>query len=556
MNFFFAYGTDLPTLDYAYSGWLVALSFLVATFGSALALYIASSVGKAESKRTQRLLMAIGSVAFGASVWSMHFIGMLAFSLCAVVTYNMTITLLSVLPAIAAAWVVLHWVSKFDRSPSYFLLGGLLTGAGIGLMHYSGMYAMQMNALLRFEHKAFGFSIIAAVTLATLSLWSRSYLLAAKSITNRYANTLSAIIMGMAITMMHYLGMAAARFIGQPESVAPIPPADWFYLSLLVFIGITTILGYVASGVLYSRLKNALSSLNTALSDLKTHDLELQTIIQNSTEAIITASHDGTLKNANKTFGALFGYMENSIHGEHISTFLPEWSLLLYNGERNSPLETLGKRQNGDEFPIKISLAEITTDTTALYVGFLTDLTEVKQEQARLIEDANKDFLTNLWNRRYLFNQLELEITRSARSESDFSVVMLDIDHFKRINDTFGHTTGDVVLKHMAAEIKAKSRGGDVLARYGGEEFVALLPNTSQSVAEAVANRLRECIAKLVVNTEDGQLVVFTVSAGITTSRSRTSLTPHQLIAEADAALYEAKNTGRNRVVVYRCENT
>lgn len=107
------------------------------------------------------------------------------------------------------------------------------------------------------------------------------------------------------------------------------------------------------------------------------------------------------------------------------------------------------------------------------------------------------------------------------------------------------------MLKHVANEIKAESRGGDVVACYGGEEFIALLPNTSQSVAEAVTNRLRVCLAKLKVNTEDGQLVVFTVSAGVTTSKNRSNLTPYQLISEADAALYEAKSTGRNRVVVY-----
>jgi len=546
MDYFFYYGTDLPTLDYAYSGWLVALSFLLATGGSALALYIASNVSSAESQKTKNLLMATGAIAFGFSVWSMHFIGMLAFSLCTVVNYDTTITLLSVLPAIPAAWVVLHWISKRELTLGHLLIGGVLTGAGIGLMHYTGMYAMEMNAQLRFEPKAFAFSIIAAVALATLSLWSRNRLLASGTIPKIYANMLSAFIMGSAITTMHYLGMNAARFIGQPETPLPVPPADWFYLSILISMGITSILGYVGSGVFYSRLTEALANI-------KLHGQELETIIQNSTEAIITTAADGTIKEVNQTFEALFGFKRNSMHGDHLSTFLPDWSTVLYKNARCTPIETLGKRQDGAEFPIRISLAEIASESTVFYVGFLADLTEIKEAQTRLIKDANQDFLTKLWNRRYLMSQLQLELNRNQRSCEELSLVMLDIDHFKRINDTHGHIAGDNVLKALSDLLKSESRSGDIAARFGGEEFMILLPNAGQAVAEAVANRLREDIAKLVVNTDDGQLIVLTVSAGVTSANGRTLITPEQLIAEADAALYEAKNAGRNRVVMCKC---
>jgi diguanylate cyclase (GGDEF)-like protein/PAS domain S-box-containing protein len=505
VNHFFVDGTDSLILDYAYSGWLVALSFLVATCGSALALYIASSLVKSQSKQAKTLLMATGAIAFGSAVWSMHFIGMLAFSLCAVVTYDMTITLVSVLPAIAAAWVVLHWISKPNLTLGHLLRGGLLIGAGIGLMHYSGMYAMKMNAALRFEPTSFAFSIVAAVVLATLSLWSRNRLLVNEHLGKIHANILSAIIMGVAITTMHYLGMDAARFIGQPEATTPIPAADWFYLSLIISLGITSILGYVASGVLYSRLSEALT-------DLKIHDLELQTIVQHSTEAIVTTTADGSIKHVNRTFESLFGYEAKSTQGDHLSTFLPDWFTILYKHDRSKTIETIGKHLGGVEFPLKVSLAKITSNSTAYYLCFLADLTETKQVQERLIQDANQDFLTKLWNRRYLINQLQLEIDRTQRSAEDLGLIMLDIDHFKRINDTYGHIAGDQVLKALAIELRSHSRSGDVAARFGGEEFVVLLPNATAPQTEAVANRLREDFAKLVIHTENGQRISFTVS--------------------------------------------
>lgn len=108
----------------------------------------------------------------------------------------------------------------------------------------------------------------------------------------------------------------------------------------------------------------------------------------------------------------------------------------------------------------------------------------------------------------------------------------------------------------LAIELRSHSRSGDVAARFGGEEFVVLLPNATAPQTEAVANRLREDFAKLLIHTESGQHIAFTVSVGVTTSNGRDHLTPEKLIAEADAALYEVKNTGRNGVVVWRESNT
>jgi len=128
---------------------------------------------------------------------------------------------------------------------------------------------------------------------------------------------------------------------------------------------------------------------------------------------------------------------------------------------------------------------------------------------------------------------------------------MLDIDHFKNINDRYGHQTGDAVIKQVAQLARAELRGSDVLARYGGEEFVALLIRTDTDVALEVAERIRKSVAKQTFTSIDGQVFRLTLSAGVATTCHLLGglVNSEDLVADADKALYEAKEQGRNRVV-------
>ncbi len=171
-------------------------------------------------------------------------------------------------------------------------------------------------------------------------------------------------------------------------------------------------------------------------------------------------------------------------------------------------------------------------------------------ERARLFKRVQQlaitDDLTGLYNRRHFFNLGELEFARATRYQHPLGVVMLDVDHFKEINDTYGHAVGDAVLKGIAQRLKVSCRGVDILARYGGEEFSLLLPETNLSAALEMAERLRGCIADQPLETEDDYLSV-TISLGVTTlSKDTPDLS--SLINRADQALLEAKSAGRNCV--------
>ena len=161
---------------------------------------------------------------------------------------------------------------------------------------------------------------------------------------------------------------------------------------------------------------------------------------------------------------------------------------------------------------------------------------------------ARTDELTGLYNRRHFFELAERECSVASRHGRPLSVVMIDIDHFKQINDTFGHQAGDTVLARVANTVGAHRRSGDIVARYGGEEFVLLLPETTAQNALVVAEQLRIAVAADGLDTPSGQ-AKFTISAGVAALDADTQ-TLAQLIRRADQALYAAKAQGRNRSIL------
>jgi diguanylate cyclase (GGDEF)-like protein len=182
----------------------------------------------------------------------------------------------------------------------------------------------------------------------------------------------------------------------------------------------------------------------------------------------------------------------------------------------------------------------------AVLFGF-TDLTAQKAVEHQLRVLAQRDPLTQAYNRHHFWHLAHTEMARVKRYQRALSVAMIDADFFKAINDQFGHDVGDTVLRAIVDTCQQSLRANDVLARYGGEEFVVLLPETPRDGAEVVMERLRERIAAAPVVLEDGRNVHITVSIGLA------ALTPEDqdfeaLLKRADEALYTAKHNGRNRV--------
>jgi len=163
---------------------------------------------------------------------------------------------------------------------------------------------------------------------------------------------------------------------------------------------------------------------------------------------------------------------------------------------------------------------------------------------------AAVDFLTGVYNRRQFETLARAELARCQRYMRPLSVVMLDIDHFKAVNDRFGHAAGDRVLKSVADLCRAAKRDSDIIARLGGEEFAIMLPETTEAATVQFAERLRHLIVDCAL-TANGEAIPVTISVGIAGASIRTSGI-EALMRDADQALYEAKRSGRNRIVVAR----
>ena len=178
---------------------------------------------------------------------------------------------------------------------------------------------------------------------------------------------------------------------------------------------------------------------------------------------------------------------------------------------------------------------------------------ELMAAREELREHATKDPLTKLWNRRHIMEVLELELARIQRQDTPLSLLMIDLDHFKSINDTYGHSAGDEVLRETGRRLKASVRQYDSVGRYGGEEFLVVMPGCGGADVEKQAERLRVALCSTPMKAGDHELTV-TGSFGATFALPAFQANPQDLIKIADEALYRAKRAGRNRVQTIRHE--
>ena len=171
---------------------------------------------------------------------------------------------------------------------------------------------------------------------------------------------------------------------------------------------------------------------------------------------------------------------------------------------------------------------------------------ELKNTKEKLLKMAITDELTGLVNRRYFMERLHHEFDRMKRYDTTYSLLMVDIDNFKKINDTFGHKAGDIVLKTASEAMKKSLRTSDIIGRFGGEEFAALLPEADMKAASFIAERLRKKVEESYIEYESSKIAI-TISIGVTQSNI-TDTKIDEIIIRSDTAMYQAKKDGRNRI--------
>jgi len=208
------------------------------------------------------------------------------------------------------------------------------------------------------------------------------------------------------------------------------------------------------------------------------------------------------------------------------------------------------RRFTGGDYGYRID-KPLPVELHGLAEGFNIMAAKLEETYRQLEEKSTRDPLTGCLNRRKFNLDFRIEISRSRRLENDMSLLVIDLDHFKDINDRHGHHAGDRVLQKAVAEMKGQLRDYDTLYRYGGEEFTVLMPNTDATAAHIVSERIRNAVGNTRIRIDNENFLTITISIGIATLPGDAE-TEHGLMELADHALYEAKNLGRNRVCHFR----
>ncbi|MDQ3928700.1 MAG: diguanylate cyclase [Chloroflexota bacterium] len=280
--------------------------------------------------------------------------------------------------------------------------------------------------------------------------------------------------------------------------------------------------------------------------------------LSNASREGVCIHDNGKILDVNKRLAEMFGYEPHEVIGMSMWDFtLSEYRDTILNKalmEDETPYELVGMRKDGSLFPIEVHGQTVPYQGRKARVTTTRDLTEQKRAQEALQLLATQDALTGLLNRHEMDRLLAEEVIRCRRYGRSMSLIMIDIDHFKSVNDRYGHVVGDEVLRWAGGIFRNGVRSTDKVARYGGEEIVAILPETGDREACRVAERFRSAVSAdpFTYTAPSGEVVSIpiTISVGVAELPGH-ALTADSLLVAADSALYHAKRSGRNQVVSY-----
>ena len=319
----------------------------------------------------------------------------------------------------------------------------------------------------------------------------------------------------------------------------------------------------VASGPEVNLFWQMVTNLRQIKVDLETSQNQLQAIIYNVMDGIITTNEAGNILGFNPAAEQIFGYSQQDVLGKSLNMLIPAPLSSAHDSFINQYLRTgqakiigirsrevTAVRKNGEQFPMELSASEMVLGEQRYFVGIVRDISERKRAEEKIAHLAHYDYLTGLPNRALFLDNLEHSVSLAKRNHYNVAVLFLDLDGFKKVNDTFGHDTGDLLLQEVSRRFKATLRASDTVARVGGDEFIFVLNEIGDD--ENAALMAKKIITVLSEPLElKGRRCHVGGSIGISLY-PEDSTNPDALIKQADDAMYLAKQSGKNTYKHYR----
>jgi diguanylate cyclase (GGDEF)-like protein/PAS domain S-box-containing protein len=514
---------------YQHNPRLELLAVLIALFGSYITIRLIRHVATLPPAG-RRLWLAVAAAAAGCVIWTTHFVAMLAFQAGVPVTYDIALTVLSLLVAVLVTGggvvLALDGSGPWDRAG-----GGAVIGLGITAMHYLGMSAVELPGYLSWD-----WSLVVASVLAGCVLGAGAITVALSG-SGRWAAPAAGLLLALAISAMHFTGMASAwvHLTGQPVSnSAALSPT---LLAINIAFACCVILMLSVAALDQDRRNAARRAAEKATLRVLT-DIALEGL---------AVCDGGRVVAVNKSFEQMTGRTADTLVGIDIDGLFDDSAASVGMAML---LEKAGERvligADDEPVPVEVMRKPILYEGRPHQVVAFRDLRERRKAEKEIRFLAHHDPLTGLCNRTAFAISLDRQIAEQARDQTPFALLGIDLDRFTAVNDSLGHPMGDKLLKRVADRLRVAVRADDVVARIGGDEFSILLtgPVTSAN-AGILARRVVEMICRPFIL--DGEVIGIGASVGVALA-PQDGTSSVALMKRADLALYRAKTEGGNKV--------
>ena len=399
--------SEVPALASSHNMGLAIVSLMIALFASYAAVGASDRICVVKKKNSRRLWLVSGTVVMGIGIWSTHFVGMLAYSLPIPLSFDAVLTAMSIAPAVLASGIVLHFISKPVVEGHFPIILGIVMGIGICLMHYTGMAAINLNAVMTYDPFLFGLSIISAVVLSVFALRDKARTFQEGQSLVHWSKWRTAALLASAVGSAHYIGMAAVAFYPAEGRWDPRDTLDPVVLATQVAVGSAVVLGLAIFVTIVDRRLEAARKYSEQLEatiaerteELRANEARLQSFINTAVDAIVVIGEDNQIVEFSPAAEQLFQYQRHEAIGQSVHLIIPDkfrvahdagMRKLLSTGTSKvigGQVEVEARKKDGQIIPVDLSIGSSTINGEKYFIGVIRDVSDLKRAH-NLIQES------------------------------------------------------------------------------------------------------------------------------------------------------------------------